>query len=93
MIVWIPTALGCLICMRFLFFFFFCICTCSAQLSMFRMEKRSRNTLIIIIIINCLRNHLSLVGNIDIAHFSVFYGQKHDFLTPPYCFNIEIFNI
>ena len=29
----------------------------------------------------------------EIAHFSVFYGQKHDFLTPPYCFNIEVFNI
>ena len=29
----------------------------------------------------------------EIAHFSVFHGQKHDFLTPPYCFNIEAVNI
>ena len=30
----------------------------------------------------------------EIAHFSMFHGQKHDFfLTPPYCFNIEVFNI
>ena len=30
----------------------------------------------------------------EIAHFSVFYGQKHDFFLPPsYCFNIEVFNI
>ena len=29
----------------------------------------------------------------EIAHFSVFHGQKHDFLTLPYCFNIEVFNI
>ena len=28
---------------------------------------------------NCLRNHLSLVCNMEIAHFSVFLGQKHDF--------------
>ena len=54
MIVWTPTVLGCLICMRFFvlvfFFFFFRTCTCSAQLIMFYMEKRTRNTLIIIII-------------------------------------------
>ena len=42
---------------------------------------------------DCLRNHLFLVCNMEIAHFSVFYGQKHYFLTPPYCFNIEVFNI
>ena len=43
---------------------------------------------------NCLRNHLSLVCNREIAHFSVFHGQKHDlFLTALYCFNIEVFNI
>ena len=29
----------------------------------------------------------------QIAHFSVFHGQKRDFLTPPYCFTIEAFNI
>ena len=29
----------------------------------------------------------------EIAHFSVFHDQRHDFLTPPYCFNIEVFNI
>ena len=29
----------------------------------------------------------------EIAHFPVFHGQKHDFLTPLYCFNIEVFNI
>ena len=29
----------------------------------------------------------------EIAHFSSFRGQKHDFVTPPYCFNIEVFNI
>ena len=29
----------------------------------------------------------------EIAHVSVFRGQKHDFLTPPYCFNLEVFNI
>ena len=28
----------------------------------------------------------------EIAHFSMFHDQKHDFLTPPYCFNIEVFN-
>ena len=42
---------------------------------------------------NCLRNRLSLVCNTEIAHFSVFCGQKHDFLTPPCCFNTEVFNI
>ena len=31
---------------------------------------------------NCLRNHLSLVCNMDIAHFPVFHGQKHDFFKP-----------
>ena len=29
----------------------------------------------------------------EIAHFSVFHGHKHDFVTPPYYFNIEVFNI
>ena len=29
----------------------------------------------------------------ELVHFSVFSGQKHDFLTPPYCFNIEVLNI
>ena len=29
----------------------------------------------------------------EIAHFSMFHGKKHDFLPPPYCFNIEVFNI
>ena len=29
----------------------------------------------------------------EIAHFSMFHGQKHDFLTPPYCVKIEVFNI
>ena len=29
----------------------------------------------------------------EIAHFSVFYGQKHDFLNPPYCFKREVFDI
>ena len=28
----------------------------------------------------------------EITHFFVFRGQKHDFLTPPYCFNIEVLN-
>ena len=43
---------------------------------------------------NWLRSHLSWVRNMEIAHFSVFCGKKnHEFLTPPYCFNIEFFNI
>ena len=30
----------------------------------------------------------------EIAHFSVFHGRKHDFLKPhPIVFNIEVFNI
>ena len=29
----------------------------------------------------------------EIAHFSVFHGQKHYFLTPSYCFNMKVFNI
>ena len=29
----------------------------------------------------------------EIAPFSVFHGQKHDFLISPYCFNVEVFNI
>ena len=29
----------------------------------------------------------------EIAHFLVFHGQKHDFLTTSYCFDIEVFNI
>ena len=29
----------------------------------------------------------------EMAHFSVFRGQKQDLLNPPYGFNIEIFNI
>ena len=29
----------------------------------------------------------------EIANFSMVRGQKHDLLTPPYCFNIEVFNI
>ena len=41
---------------------------------------------------NCLRNHLSLVCHMERAHVSVFHGRKHDFLTPPYCFNLEVFN-
>ena len=28
---------------------------------------------------NCVRNHLSLVCNMEIAHFSMFHGRKHDF--------------
>ena len=30
----------------------------------------------------------------EMAHFSMFfYGKKTLFLTPPYCFNLEIFDI
>ena len=29
----------------------------------------------------------------NMAHLSMFRGQKHDFLTLPYCFNMEVFNI
>ena len=32
-----------------------------------------------VFISNYLRNHLSLVCNMEIGHFSVFHGQKHDF--------------
>ena len=28
---------------------------------------------------NCFRNHLSLVCNMEILHFSVFHGQNQDF--------------
>ena len=35
---------------------------------------------------NCLRNHLSLVSNLEIAHFSLFHGQKHDFFNPTLLF-------
>ena len=37
---------------------------------------------------NCFRIHLSLVCNMEIAHFSAFHGQNIIFQIPPYCFNI-----
>ena len=39
--------------------------------------------------VKCFRNYLSLFCTMEIAHFSVFHGQKHDFFgISPYCFNI-----
>ena len=42
---------------------------------------------------NCLHNHLSLVCNMERAHFFRVWWSKTWFLTPPYCFDIEVFNI